>query len=173
MKKITLSLLIIMNLLQVSNAQKIAYFEMDSLMSKMPDVKTANEEIDTKAKEWQQLVDNRFKQLDKMYQDYISNQDNYSGEMKKLKQDEIINSEKRAKMFRDSIFGGDGEMTKLQAAKFQSIYDTIFAMAKRIGISNGYDYIIENTSNSQWIYINPKYNITGLIKKELGLKEEE
>ncbi len=173
MKKITLSLLIVMSLMQVSNAQKIAYFEMDSLMSKMPDVKTANEEIDTKAKEWQQLVDNRFKQLDKMYQDYISNQDNYSGEMKKLKQDEIINSEKKAKMFRDSIFGGDGEMTKLQAAKFQSIYDTIFAMAKRIGISNGYDYIIENTSNSQWIYINPDYNITGLIKKELGLKEEE
>lgn len=173
MKKIALSLLIVMSLMQVSNAQKIAYFEMDSLMSKMPDVKTANEEIDTKAKEWQQLVDNRFKQLDKMYQDYISNQDNYSGEMKKLKQDEIINSEKKAKMFRDSIFGGDGEMTKLQAAKFQSIYDTIFAMAKRIGISNGYDYIIENTSNSQWIYINPDYNITGLIKKELGLKEEE
>lgn len=171
MKKITLSLFALICLLSFSSAQKIAFFNADKILDNMPEVKTAKAELDAKAKEWQNLVDTKFKQLDQMYQDYVKNQDSYSGEMKKLKQDEIINTEKNAKMFRDSIFGADGEMAKLQAAKFQPVYDTIFAVAKRIGISNGYDYVIENTPDSQWIYLNPDYDITGLIKKELGIKE--
>ena len=173
MKKITLSLFALICLLSISNAQKIAFFNIDVIMEKMPEVKTANAELEAKSKEWQQLVDAKFKDLDQMYQDYMKNQDKYSGEMKKLKQDEIINTEKKAKMFRDSIFGVDGEMAKLQAAKFQPIYDTVFAVARRIGIDNGYDYVIENTPDSQWIYLNPDYDITGLIKKELGIKQDE
>ena len=173
MRKITLSLFALVCLLSFSNAQKIAFFNIDKIMEKMPEVKAANAELDAKSKEWQQLVDAKFKQLDQMYQDYMKNQDKYSGEMKKLKQDEIINTEKQAKMFRDSIFGVDGEMAKLQTAKFQPVYDTVFAVARRIGISNGYDYVIENTPDSQWIYLNPDYDITGLIKKELGIKEDE
>jgi len=173
MKKISLSLFALICLLSFTNAQKIAFFNIDKIMDKMAEVKAANAELDAKSKELQQLVDAKFKQLDGMYQDYIKNQDIYSGDMKKLKQDEIINFEKSAKMFRDSIFGGEGEMAKLQAAKFQPIYDTIFSVAKRIGISNGYDYVLENTPDSQWIYLNPDYDITGLIKKGLGIKEDE
>ncbi|GEM_PF-3443923 len=172
MKKITLSLFALVCMLSFSNAQKIAYFNIAEIMDNMADVKTIQSELDSKAKEWQNLVDEKFRKLDQMYQDYVKNQDSYSGNMKKIKQDEIINTEKQAKMFRDSIFGGDGVMAKLQAEKFQPVYDTIFAVARRIGISNGYDYVIENTPDSQWIYLNPDYDITGLIRKELGIKEE-
>jgi len=172
MKKITLSLFALICLLSFSSAQKIAFFNVDKILDNMPAVKAANAELDKKGKELQKIVDAKFKSLDEMYQDYVKNQDSYSGEMKKLKQDEIINTEKKAKMYRDSIFGADGEMAKLQAAKFQPIYDTVFSIARRIGISNGYDYVIENTPDSQWIYLNPDYDITGLIKKELGIKEE-
>ena len=173
MKKITLSIFVLIGFISFSNAQKIAFFNIDAIFDKMPEVKTANAELEAKGKEWQSLVDAKFKQLDQMYQDYVKNQDSYSGEMKKIKQDEIINTERKAKMFRDSIFGADGEMAKLQAAKFQPIYDTVYSTAKQIGINNGYDYVIENTPDSQWIYLNPDYDITGLIIKELGIKEEE
>ena len=154
---------------QVSFAQKIAYIEMDSILPKIPAYEQANKQIDEKVSQWQSEIDNKFQALDAQYQDYVKNQSQYSDDVKQQKQNAIVEAEKKAKEFKESIFGQDGELAKLQEEKLKSIVDGVYEAARKIANARAMDYVFDKSSAGNWIFTNPDLNLTEDVLTELGL----
>lgn len=169
MRTIILGILVVA--FQIGMAQNIAYIESDKIVEKMPAYQQATQEIESQIKLWESEVEAKFKKVEDMYQDYVKNESIYPDDIKQEKQEEIIETEKQAKEFREQKFGKDGELQLLQESKLAAIQDTILSTAQRIGIEKEYDYIFEKTPETNWIYTNPKHNLTDLVIAELGLKE--
>ncbi len=169
MKNLILILFILFS--QFGLAQRMAYFQTDSIVNKMPEYKKAVDSVEAQTKRWNNEIDAKFKVVDKLYKDYVKNESLYPNDVKKQKQDEIVDTENKAKAYRDQIFGNDGELAKLQQSKLKPFIDQIFASAKKVGKANNYDYIFEKTPETNWVYTNPAYDLTNLIIKDLGLSK--
>ncbi len=167
MKKILLGILVLIS--QVGLTQRMAYIQTDSIVSRMPEYKKAADEVDAQIKKWNDEIDAKFKALDQLYQDYVKNESLYPDDVKKEKQDNIVETEKKAKEYREQIFGNNGELAKLQESKLKPFLDKIFASAAKVGKDNKYDYVFEKTPEINWIYTNPENDITQLVIKDLGL----
>ncbi|MCD4731927.1 MAG: OmpH family outer membrane protein [Bacteroidales bacterium] len=169
MKTIVLGILVLT--LQIGIAQNIAYIETEKIIEKMPAYQQASAEIEAQIKLWEEEVEAKFKKVEDMYQDYVKNETLFPDDIKQEKQQEIIDTEKQAKEFREQKFGREGELEKLQESKLKSFQDTILQTAERIGKEKNYDYVFEKSSESNWIYTNPKHDLTELVIAELGLNK--
>jgi outer membrane protein len=171
MKKMKNVLLIIMVLgIQLGFAQKIAYIEVDQILEKMPAFTQANEAINKQVTQWEEELDNRFQSIEDLYQAYVVNESRLSDEEKKQKQDEIFEAENKANEYKESKFGTEGDLMKLQEEKLKPIYDQVYTMTEKIAKENGYDYVFEKSAESSWIYTNPALNITEDVIKALKLE---
>lgn len=169
MKTIVLGILVFA--FQIGLAQNLAYIETDRIIEKMPAYQQASDEIEAQINVWEGEVEAKFKKVEDMYEDYVQNESIFPDEIKKEKQDEIIESEKQAKAYREEIFGEDGELQVLQASKLKLLQDSILNTAQRIGIEKSYDYIFEKSPETNWIYTNPEHDLTELVITALGLKD--
>ena len=167
MKNLLLFVLIIGS--QISIAQKIGYIEMDSILNNIPAYEKANEQIDAKAQQWQSEIDAKFQSIEDQYQYYVKNQSTYSDEVRQQKQNAIIEAEKQANEFKNSIFGQDGEMAKLQEAKLKAIIDNIYETARKIAISQDMDYVFDKSNESNWIFTKAELNLTDEVIQALEL----
>jgi len=131
MKKVFLALLVMA--FNAGLAQRIAYVEVNKIIDKMPEYKTANENIDNQIKQWESEVELKFQEVENLYQDYVKNEMLYTEDVKIEKQNGIVDAEKKAKEFREKIFGQTGELNKMQEQLLKPLEDKIFQTAERSG----------------------------------------
>lgn len=153
-------------------AQRIAYIEVSKIIDKMPEYTAANENIDKQIKSWESEVELKFQEVENLYQDYVKNEMLYPDDVKIEKQNAIVDAEKKAKEFREKIFGKSGELNGMQEQLLKPLEDKIFQTAERIGKENNYEYIFDKRPESSWIYTNPEHNITEKVLTELGLNNK-
>jgi outer membrane protein len=170
MKKVFLALLVLA--FNAGLAQRIAFVEVNKIIDKMPEYKAANENIDNQIKQWESEVELKFQEVENLYQDYVKNEMLYPEDVKIEKQNGIVDAEKKAKEFREKIFGNTGDLNKMQEKLLKPLEDKIFQTAERVGKENNYEYVFDKRPESSWIYTNPEHNITEKVLTELGLNEK-
>ena len=67
MKKIIVSLFLLVGILTAANAQKFALVDMDYVMSAIPAYETANEQLEQISKKWQKEVEALLVEAQTMY----------------------------------------------------------------------------------------------------------
>ncbi|MEZ5198653.1 MAG: OmpH family outer membrane protein [Bacteroidales bacterium] len=167
MKRIILGLLVLS--FNASIAQSLAYIETDKIVEKMPEYELATNEIDSLVNVWRTEVDKKFATVEDLYQEYVKAELLLTNEIKKEKQEEIIEAEKVAKEYREQKFGREGELSKIEESKLKPIREKILETAAKVGKDKNYDYVFEKTTESGWIYTNPDHDLTGAVLSELGL----
>ncbi|RZL09609.1 MAG: OmpH family outer membrane protein, partial [Pedobacter sp.] len=93
-----------------ASAQKFAYVDTDYILNHMPEYKSALSQLDGTSKQWQKLVEDNFAEIDKMYKAYQADQVLLTEDMRKRRENEIIEREKAAKDFQRVKFGPDGDL---------------------------------------------------------------
>lgn len=167
MKNIILGLLVIA--FQFGVAQQMAYIESEKIIDEMPEYQNATTELEQQIKEWETEVEEKFEAVENKYQDYVKNESMFSDDIKQQKQDEIFALERQAKDYREEKFGTDGELQKLQDSKLKPLQDKVMSAAQKVAKENNYDYVFDKMAESNWVWTNPKHNLTDLVIAELGL----
>ena len=170
MKKVLIALLILA--FNTGIAQRMAYIEIEKIISLMPEYKRANEIIEAQVKQWETDVEAKFEDVENLYQEYVKSEMMFSDDVKLKKQEEIVGAERLAKEFREQKFGREGELTKLKEQHINPLQDNIFKAAEKVATANNYDYVFDKAAESNWIYVKPEHNITEKVMAELGLKPE-
>jgi len=167
MKNIILGILLVA--FQVGVAQKLAYIESEKIIDKMPEHTKASQEIEKQIEVWEAVVEEKFKAVETLYQDYVKNESLMTDDVKLQKQEEIFQAEQQAKDYREEKFGSDGELEELQELKLKPLQDRILQTAKKVAEGSNYDYVFDKLPESNWVWTNPEHNLTDLVISELGL----
>ncbi len=167
MKKIALILLVIG--IQMGFAQNIAYIESSIILEKMPEFEQATTELEEKVNTWETELDNKFQSIESMYNEYVKTEALMSEDVRKQKQEAIFEAERLANEFKESKFGQDGELFTLQEEKLKPSYDKINTASETVATENGYDYVFDKSIESNWIFTNPKHDLTEKVITNLGL----
>jgi outer membrane protein len=151
-------------------AQKYALVDTEYILNHIPSYKSAQTQLDKFSQDWQKEIEGKYSEIDKMYKDYQAERVLLSEDMRKQREDLIVNKEKEAKELQKNYFGQDGALFKKRQELIQPIQDDIYKAIKDLATENGYAVIFDSSSGTSMIYTNPRYDISDEVLQKLGYK---
>lgn len=146
-----------------AKAQKIAHISLDSLVSVMPETKTAKEAAQTYYKGIENESISMQTELETKYQKYMQDEASMSEVIKKNKQDELNQLQRRIEDFKmQAQQDYQKKSAELTAPIMEKAKKGIEAVAKE----GGYKYVLD-TSVGNVLYSEPAEDIFTAVKKKL------
>lgn len=172
MKKLLALSLILLATASVIFAQKVAYVDSEFIMDKIPEYKSAQEEIERVSQKWQQELESKYQEIERMYADYQAQEVLLPEDVKQEKQDEIFEAERAAKEYREKKFGYNGELFTLQESKVKPIQDKVFRAVENVSKRKRFDLVFDKAGEVTWLYTNATYDLSNDVLEELGLSQD-
>lgn len=173
MKK-TFILFICMSLLSgMVLGQKIGYVDTERIMSKMGEYQAAQKEVDRFSQQWQSELEEMYAEIETLYRNYTAEEVLLPEDVKQERQQEIFQKEREAKEFRESKFGYDGALFKLQEAKMRPIQDKVLRGVKAIAKKKKYAMIYDIAGETTWLFTDPLYDLSDEVIEDMGLNEKK
>ncbi|MDB5198598.1 MAG: OmpH family outer membrane protein [Chitinophagaceae bacterium] len=152
------------------NAQRYAVIDSKYILQKLPEYKTAQQKLDQFSEQWQQEIDKRSADLDKMYKEYDAEQVMLSDELKKKREDELFNKEKELKDLQRKRYGYEGDIFKKRQELIKPIQDKVYNAIQRLAVAKSYDFILDKSEGITVIFADPKLDKSDDVLRELGVK---
>jgi len=155
---------------QTTQAQKIAFVDMQYILKNLPQYETANEQLSMVSKRWQREVDALNEEARVLQSNYQTEQIFLSEEMKQKREAEILAKEKEALEAKRRYFGKDGELFKKREALLKPIQDEIYSVIQDIAQEKHYDFVKDRSADPSLIYMSSKMDISDQVLQRLGAK---
>jgi outer membrane protein len=170
MKRTLLMLTVLFLQFGFAAAQKYAFVDTEYILNNIPNYKAAQDQIDKISEEWQKEVEAKYTDIEKMYKDYQAERVLLSEDMRRQREESIVNKEKEAKELQNTYFGQEGSLYKKREELIKPIQDEIYKAIKDLATENGYAAIFDTSSGPTMIYTNPRYDISDEVLQKLGYK---
>lgn len=151
-------------------AQRIAFVDINKILESMEEYQLAQQELDRTAKEWRQDIKMKYDEIQSMYNKYQAEQVLLSDEMRKKREDEIMEAERKVRDLQKDKFGPEGQLFEKRKRLVEPIQDKVYMAIESYANSRGYDFIFDKSGSAGIIFSNPRYDKTSDILKELGIE---
>ncbi len=151
-------------------AQRYAVIDSKYILSKIPEYKAAQQKLDDFSKQWQQEIDAKSAQLDKMNKDYEAEQVMLSDDLKKKREDELFNADKALKDLQRKRFGYEGDLFKKREELVKPIQDRVYNAIQKLAVAKLYDFILDKSEGITVIFADPKLDRSDDVLREMGVK---
>jgi outer membrane protein len=168
MKKFLLGLFAILAFTASVSAQKFGFVDSQYILENIPEYKSAQQQLDRISLQWQKEIEAKFAEIDKMYKDFQAESILLSDDMKKKREDEIIDKEKAAKELQKQRFGKGGDLLKRRQELIKPIQDKVYNAIKDISTTKNYVAVFDKSSDLTILYTNPKFDISDAVLEEMG-----
>ena len=155
-----------------ASAQRFAYVDSEYILRHIPEYLAAQKQLDALSVQWQEEVDNRFAEIEKLYRAYQDDQVLLSEEMRRKREDEIVTKEREARDFQREKFGFEGDLFEQRVALIQPIQDRVAQAIQGIAADQGLDIILDKGSEVMFLYANPRLDKSNDIITRLGYKPD-
>jgi len=170
MKKLALSILLVLSGTLAAVAQKYCIIDSKYILERVPDYKNAQDKLDALSKAWQTEVDNRMADVDRLYKSYQAERAMLSDEVRKKREDEIVTKEKAAKDLQKKYFGYEGDLFKKRQELVKPVQDRVYNAVQKMTQQKGYDIVLDKAGGVTLFYADPKLDRSDDVLKLLGVK---
>lgn len=171
MKKIVLSLFVVVITTVAASAQRYCIIDSKYLLDKMIEYKDAQTRLDQMSKNWQTEIDNKMQEVDKMYKAYQAERAMLSDELRKKREDEIVLKEKTAKDLQKQRFGYEGDLFKERQKLVKPIQDKVYNAVQKFAQTKGFDLVLDKSGGVTLFYADPKLDKSDDVLKLLGINK--
>ena len=168
MKKILLSLLVMLCAANMAHAQKFVLIDMEYILKNIPAYERANEQLNQLSKKWQAEVEALNNKAKTLYKNYQSEAVFLSQEEKTRREEAIVAKEKEASELKRKYFSTEGELFKKRESLMTPIQDEIYNAVKDISDQKGYSLVLDRASDAGIIFASPKIDISNEVLQKLG-----
>lgn len=149
--------------LTFASAQKMAHIDLDSLVSMMPETKTAKDVAQAYWKDLEKTVISMDNEFQTKYNDYLTNQATMSELVRKTKEEELQSLQRRIEDFKQQA---QADYQKKSAELTQPIMEKAKKGIEAVSKEGGYKYVLD-TSTGNVLYADPAEDVLMAVKKKL------
>ena len=150
---------------------RIAYIDMDVILSKNKEFKTANQLLDEKIAQWKKEVELKKIQLKRL-------EDQFAVEKILLTPELISDRELEIKDFASEIitlqekrFGPNGDMMIQKNQLLKPVQDQVLSIVQDIARERKYDFVFDRSSDIIMLYSAKNYDISELVLRRIQAQE--
>lgn len=153
-------------------AQKFAaaYLDMQYILKTLPQYEIANEQLAMISKRWQKEIDNAQQEVQILVSNYQTEQIFLSADMKKKREDEILEKEQHVLELKRKYFGEGGEWYKKRESLLKPIQEEIYNAVQEIANEKKYDIVKDRSADPSLIYMSSRLDISDQVLEKLGAK---
>jgi len=148
--------------------QKYAFVDTDYILNNIPEYTDAQALLDDLSAEWQKEIEAKFQEIDQLYREYQAESILLPEDLKKQKENEIIQKEKDAKELQKKRFGKDGDLFKKRIELVQPIQENIFNAIQDMAVTRNYAFIFDKASGAALLFADSKYDLSDDVLDEIG-----
>lgn len=171
MKRLVLLLIGLMVMGSFAVAQKdikIGHLNSNVLVQQLPDFENAQKTLQKHAQDLEGALTEMSKELQSKYQSYAAKADSLTPLLRKAKEEEITELQKRVENFRVSA---QEDLRNKEMELQQPIIIKVQKAIDDVARENDFTYILDAVEGGSVLYTAPDSNdITALVKKKLGIE---
>jgi len=156
------------SIVSFSNAQKYAYVDTDYILQNIPEYTDAQDQLNEMSRIWQEEIEAEFVKVEEMYKDYQAEAVLLPEDLKKKREDQIINKEREIKELQNKRFGSDGDLFIKRQELIKPIQEKIYNAIEEIATTKNYAFVFDKGGSLTLLYTNPKYDISDDILDEIS-----
>ncbi len=153
-------------------AQRFAYVDSEYILKHIPEYASAQKQLDDLSVKWQEEVDQKYGEIEKLYKAYQNDQVLLNEDMRRRREDEIVKKEKEVKEFQRLKFGYEGDLYKQRIRLVQPVQERVSKAIQELASAQGLDIILDRGSEVTFLYANPKLDKSNDIITKLGFKPD-
>lgn len=170
MKRIYLVLMIAILGTGMGFSQKFAFVDTDYILGRMPTYNASQKQLDKLAADWQKEVEDKRAEIEKLYKDYQAERVLLTEDMRKKREDDIMQREQASRDLQKKYFAPEGELFKKRQDLIKPIQDDVFNAIKALAEEGSYDVIFDTASGPTMLYTNPRFDKSDEILTKLGIQ---
>jgi len=155
--------------LNIGLSQRVALVDVNEILENLDDYQAAQNEIDKISAQWRQEIAQEYDNIKSMYNKYQAEQVLLSDEVRKEREDEIMEKEKEVREMQKRKFGPEGDLFRRRQEIVSPIQDQVYAAIEEYAKDKGYDIVLDRSSAAGLLYTNDEYNKTAEIRRILGI----
>ncbi|HAP68771.1 MAG TPA: hypothetical protein DCR04_03450 [Flavobacteriales bacterium] len=167
MRKVALTLIAFCFVLSAS-AQRFGYVDSNYILESIPEYQNKQKELNEISVQWQEEIEKMYAEIDRMYKDFQAEQILLTDDMKRKREDQIIEKEKEAKEKQKQRFGFQGDLFQKRQEFTKPIQDKVYTAIKEVADARGYAVIFDKAGTLTMLYTSAKYDLSEDILDELG-----
>ncbi len=140
------------------NAQRFVYIDTEYILSKLPEYKAAQKQLDVLAENWAKDLEKYQQEIDKMYRTLQAEVVLLTDEMKTQREKDIRLKEQELNDLRNKRFGYEGELFQKRKDLIKPIQDRIFDAVQKLAKEKSYDFIFDKGNELLMLYASSKYD---------------
>lgn len=168
MKKLMISLAMVVMMAAGAYAQKFALVDMDYILRNVPSYEMANEQLNQVSQRWEREVTELQKEAETMYKNYQAEMVFLTDDQKKSREEEIVAKEKQVTDLRYKYFGPEGELFKKRQSLMKPIQEDVYNAVKAVSEERGYQVIFDRASSQSIVFASPKIDVSNEVLAKLG-----
>jgi outer membrane protein len=145
-------------------AQRIAYVDVTAILESITEYNNAQRQLDALATQWRQEIAQEQDKVKGMYSKFQADQVLLSEEMRKQREDEIMNKEKEVREMQRRKFGQEGDLFRKREELVKPIQEKVYSAIEKYAQNKGYDFIFDKGSASGMLFADPRYDKTEDLK---------
>lgn len=154
-------------------AQKFGYVDTEYVLSRMPEYKEAQAEIEKLARGWETEINEMYKEVEEMEAALQAEEVLLTAEMAAERRQEIEREWKEVKEYQKQIFGFDGLYFLKKKELVKPVQDQVFEAVERVAKNNRLQIVFDKSGDLVMIYTDPIHDYTDYVLEELGLGENQ
>ena len=168
MKKLLIISLILLTTSATGFAQKFAFVDTQYILDNIPDYQMAQDQLNELSKKWQKEIDAKIEEIDKLYKAFQTDAVLLPADLRKKREDEIVQKEKEVKALQKKRFGTDGDLYKKRSELIKPIQDKVYNAIEQLATDRGYAVIFDRAGSGTILYANPRFDKSDEILQKLG-----
>lgn len=165
MKKLILAALIALPMSVF--AQKFAHVNTATIIQAMPEYATAQTELQTLGKQYEDEIQRMQDELKTKLDDYQKNGATLPDATKQRREQELTDLNQRLEQYAQT---SQQEFAKAQQTKMQEISEKVSKAINEVGAAGGYVYVMDVTAGIPFINETISTDVTNQVKTKLGIK---
>ncbi len=165
-KFIPLIALLLLSAAQIE-AQKVGHLDSQALLAQMPQIKTANSQLETFSKKKEEELSEKGKEIESFYMNTLQEQQNGTLSPLQLQQKEV-DLQKMQNDLQQMQLKAEQDIVNKQEELYVPIYNKVNDAIKSVAEENNYDYILDSGTGFV-IHFKESEDVTKLVKAKLGL----
>ena len=105
-------------------------------------------------------VDAKFAEVEALYNNYVSQKTSLSAAARQTRENAILNKEKEAQEYQESLFGQEGTLMKKRIEVISPIQKQVFDAIEAYAKQAGADLVLDSANNPTLLYTNPSVERT-------------
>lgn len=171
MKRIIVTLLLAVACGTAAQAQRYCVIDSKYILERIVEYKDAQTQLDRLSKTWQDEIDSRMAEVERMYKAYQAERAMLSDDMRKKREDEIVAKEKGAKDLQKQRFGYEGDLFKKRQEMVKPIQDRVYNAVQKMATTRAFEFVLDKAGGVTLFYADPKLDRSDDVLKLLGINK--